>query len=74
MAIAIWSGSLAGKAAAEGLPTAEYYTQIRSGVEKQYGWCGRLRSALSMRFTQNLAPYIPPSWLYALTRPQIESR
>ena len=74
MSIAIWSGSVAGRAAAEGLPKAEYYAEIRRGVSRQYGWCGRLRAALSMGFAQNLAPYIPPAWLYALTRPQIESR
>lgn len=74
MAIAIWSGSLAGKAAAEGLPKDDYYTQIRSGVEKQYRWCGRLRSALSMSFAPNLASYIPAHWLYSITRPKIESR
>lgn len=74
MAIAIWSGSLAGKAAAEELPKSDYYTQIRTGVESQYRWCGRLRSALSMSFAPNLASYIPARWLYSITRPKIESR
>lgn len=74
MAIAIWSGSLAGKFAAENRPKSEYYARIRRGVEKQYRWCWRIRSALSMAFAPNLAPCIPPSWLYAITRPKIESR
>lgn len=74
MAIAIWSGSLAGQAAANGVSKADYYAQIRRGVASQYRWCGRLRSALSWAFAPNFASYIPPSWLYAITRPKIESR
>lgn len=74
MAIAIWTGVLAGQAAAQRRPSAEYYAEVRRGVSRQYRWCSLLRRALSIRSARNLAPYIPPSWLYAITRPQIESR
>lgn len=74
MTIAIWTGALAGQWAAEGRPMAEYYATVRSGVSRQYRWCGLLRAAMEKRWPMRLAPLLPPAWLYALTRPKIERR
>jgi hypothetical protein len=65
---------LAGQWAAEKRPLAEYYTAVRQGVDRQYQWCGWLRGAIRRRWPLRLAPLLPPSWLYAVTRPKLESR
>jgi len=74
MTIAIWSGALAGRALAAGLPAKEYYHAISTGLVGQSRWCGLIRSAIELRWPLRLAPLIPPEWLYALTRPKIERR
>ena len=74
MTIAIWTGALAGQYAAENRPASEYYKTVRDGIATQYQWCGLLRAAMQKRWPMRLAPLIPPAWLYALTRPKLESR
>jgi menaquinone-9 beta-reductase len=71
MAIAIWTGALAGRSAAEKRPAAEYYATVRAGISRQYQWCGWLRTAMEKGWPLRLAPLVPPAWLYALTRPNI---
>ncbi|MFN0102827.1 MAG: NAD(P)/FAD-dependent oxidoreductase [Bryobacteraceae bacterium] len=74
MTIAIWTGALAGRWAAEKRPLSEYYATVRAGIARQYHWCGWLRTAMEKRWPLRLAPLLPPAWLYALTRPKLESR
>ena len=74
MTIAIWTGAMAGQWAVEKRPPAEYYATVRAGISRQYQWCGLLRSAMEKRWPLRLAPLLPPAWLYALTRPKLESR
>jgi len=74
MTIAMWTGSLAGQWVAGKRPPAEYYKTVRAGIGSQYRWCGLLRSAMEKRWPLRLAPLLPPAWLYALTRPKLESR
>ncbi|MBI2685473.1 MAG: hypothetical protein HYX27_04090 [Acidobacteria bacterium] len=74
MAIAIWTGGMAGRFAAEGRPAAEYYQSVRAGLERQNEWCARLRAALEFGWPRFLAPLVPPAWFFSLTRPKLESR
>ena len=74
MAVAIWTGAMAGQWVAGKRPPAAYYESVRSGISRQYQWCGLLRSAMEKRWPLRLAPLFPPAWLYALTRPKLESR
>lgn len=74
MSIAIWSGALAGQTVAQKLPAAEYYGKLRAGLETQHLWCQRLRHAISLGWPLRFAPFLPPKWLYALTRPKLEGR
>ena len=74
MAIAIWTGALAGEWAAESRPAPEYYATVRAGIAKQFRWCGWLRGAMEKRWPLRLAPLLPPAWLYAVTRPKLECR
>lgn len=74
MTIAMWTGAMAGEAAAMDRPPAEYYAAVRAGIARQYQWCGWLRTAMAKRWPLRFAPLLPPSWLYAATRPKIQSR
>jgi flavin-dependent dehydrogenase len=74
MTIAMWTGALAGECAALDHPPSEYYANVRAGIARQYRWCGWLRTMVEHRWPLRLAPLLPPSWLYALTRPKLESR
>lgn len=74
MTIAIWTGALAGQWAAEGRPAAEYYAAVSNGIAGQYQWCAWLRAAIAQRWPLRFASLLPPSWLYAITRPKLESR
>lgn len=74
MSIAIWTGALAGKWAAEKRPPADYYSEVRNGIARQYTRCGWLRAAVQRRWPLRFASMLPPAWLYSLTRPKLESR
>lgn len=74
MSIAIWTGAMAGEWAAEGRSKGGYYAVVRAGLERQYQWCGWLREAMQRPWLMGLAPIVPPTWLYAVTRPKLESR
>jgi len=74
MSIAIWSGAAAGRWAAERRPANEYYDYLRTGLVRQYRYCGWLRQAMERRWPLKFAFCLPPSWLYTMTRPQIERR
>ncbi|HEU0123728.1 MAG TPA: hypothetical protein VFQ91_24570 [Bryobacteraceae bacterium] len=74
MTTALWSGALAGRSVALGLPREAYYAEVAAGLDRQQRWCRRLRGALERGWPLHFAPYLPPQWLYGLTRPQIESR
>ena len=74
MTIAIWTGALAGRMIAEGLPAKEYYHAVSTGVVRQSRWCSLLRTAVELQWPLRLAPFVPPERLYELTRPKIERR
>ncbi len=74
MTIALWTGALAGRMAANGEAPALYYRHAGNALHWQRTACQWLRRARSIRPSRMLAPLIPPSWLYALTRPKLESR
>ncbi len=74
MTIALWTGALAGRMVANGELPARFYRQAEQGLWRQRTTCEWLRRALSMRPSRKLAPFIPPAWLYSLTRPKLESR
>jgi len=74
MSVAIWTGALAGRFAAENRSASEFYGTVRSGIARQYKWCGLLRGAMQKRWPLSIAPFLPPSWLYSLTRPKLECR
>ncbi len=74
MTIALWTGALAGRLAAKNRPTTEFYETARHALNRQRATCEWLRLALSISPTRALAPLVPPAWLYALTRPKLESR
>ena len=74
MTIAIWTGALAGRWAAEKRPIPDYYAQVREALDGQYNRCARLRQAMGNKWLMSLAPLLPPRWLYYFTRPKLESR
>jgi flavin-dependent dehydrogenase len=74
MTIALWTGALAGRmAAAAETPTA-FYRRAGTALDGQRARCQWLRQALAWKPSRAVAPLIPPAWLYALTRPKLESR
>jgi len=67
---AVRSGAMAGKAAAEGRPVAEYLRECRASLRQPFQVAGVLRRALEGGWAEKLAPFAPGRLLFALTRPK----
>jgi hypothetical protein len=67
---AVRSGALAGKAAANGRPVAEYLRECRASLRQPFQVAGVLRRALEGGWAEKLAPLAPGRLLFALTRPK----
>ena len=74
MTIALWTGALAGSMAAGGATPERFYREAEAALKAQRRKCAMLRRALRWKPTRAIAPLVPPAFLYALTRPKLESR
>ena len=66
---AVKTGSLAGQAAARGIPAEAYYAESRSMLKKPFEMAGIFRKAVSAGWAEWLAGLVPGRVLFALTRP-----
>lgn len=69
MLSAVLAGKVAGAAAAQGIPSADYMRQVKSQLHPAFRWSAALRWAASHRWAGIAAEAVPTSWLYSLTRP-----
>jgi hypothetical protein len=67
---ALLTGELAGRAAAEGLPSHEYIAEARKLLHKPFLISSTLRSVAGTSFAAFLAPLIPGDLLFRWTRPR----
>jgi flavin-dependent dehydrogenase len=67
---ALLSGQLAGRAAARGTPVQDYLADCRRALSSPFQVATGLRTVLRFGLADKLAPLIPASWLFALTRPR----
>lgn len=67
---AVRSGAMAGRAAALGLPAADYLRECRASLRQPFQVAGVLRRALEGGWAEKLAPFTPGRLLFALTRPR----
>lgn len=70
---AVTTGSLAGAAAAQGIPSGEYLSRVRRLFEKPFAMSSLFRGALGTRWAELLAPLLPGQALYRWTRPKAAS-
>jgi flavin-dependent dehydrogenase len=68
---ALLSGRLAGRAASRGSPRAEYYSDCRRTLRRQYRVASALRGMLGANFANSMARWVPKSLLYRLTQPRV---
>jgi flavin-dependent dehydrogenase len=71
MLSAVWSGMLAGRCAAAGVPVSRYLGICRSGLVTQYRAAAAFRRAAAWSGAGFLARLVPGNLLYRLTRPRI---
>jgi hypothetical protein len=71
MLSAVWSGMLAGRCAAAGVPVSRYLGICRSGLVTQYRAAAAFRRAAAWSGAGFLAGLVPGNLLYRLTRPRI---
>lgn len=72
MLAALRTGSLAGKCAANGESSANYLEMARAVLEKPFRISSVFRWATSHGWAEHLAPYIPGTVLFSLTRPRLD--
>ena len=66
---AVLTGSLAGEAAASGMPVDEYVRRCRSRLQRPFLMSSLFRAAVVRGWAEYLAPFVPGGWLVRLTRP-----
>lgn len=68
---AVWTGTLAGRAAAQNRPVAAYESECRAALLTQYRTSMIFRELLRAGVAEWLALLVPGRWLFSLTRPRI---
>ncbi len=71
---ALAGGSLAGRAAARGIPPAQYYRAAERVLTRPYLFGGAISAAIDTGWGSILAPVVPAAWLFLLTRPRVLHR
>ncbi len=71
---AMLTGRLAGASAARGITVADYNTECRKILRRQYGIASVVRRALGDELAMSLVRWIPGPLLYRLTRPTVSAR
>jgi menaquinone-9 beta-reductase len=69
MAAALYGGAMAGIWAAESRPVSAFFRQMEQALGRQYLVSGVLRRLVGPAAASGAAAWIPPAWLFRLTRP-----
>ncbi len=67
---AVLTGSLAGVAAARGIPADAYVKQCRRRMQRPFLFSTLLRTLVANGWAERLAEFVPAPWLVRLTRPR----
>ncbi|HVT92715.1 MAG TPA: FAD-dependent monooxygenase [Bryobacteraceae bacterium] len=70
---AVASGRMAGLAAARGVPAARHLQECRRLLGSPFAVSSLFREAVSRGWAETLAPLVPGTWLFHLTRPRVVS-
>jgi menaquinone-9 beta-reductase len=70
MYCAVVSGMIAGRSAAHGVPAQDHIRACSEALGRPFVFAGVFRAAIRSGWAEYLAPWIPASWLYRLTRPR----
>ena len=73
MYCAVLTGLIAGRSAARSLGSAEHLRQCREALGRPFAFASLFRSAITAGWAQRVAPFVPASLLYRLTRPKNRS-
>jgi hypothetical protein len=68
---ALATGTMAGQAAAARTPMADYRSKCELALRSQLRFAGLFRQALAGGWGYALGRWIPPQWLFHLTRPDV---
>ena len=71
---ALLTGSMAGRSAARGVSSATYLDQCRRALGRVFHLAAVLRIGARSAVAEYLAPVLPGSWLYRMTRPNCGAR
>jgi hypothetical protein len=71
---ALLTGSMAGRSAARGLSSAIYLQECQRALGRVFHLAALLRIGTRSAVAEYLAPVLPGSWLYRMTRPNCEAR
>ncbi len=71
---ALLTGSLAGRAAAQGTTVEAYLRECRERVARPFAISSAFRLAVAGGWGEYMAPFVPGKWLLRLTRPATLSR
>lgn len=71
MLCALASGWMAGEAAVQGEPVARYLARCEASFLRAFRCSSFFRQVLATQWAEQLAPFLPGSLLYRLTRPSI---
>jgi menaquinone-9 beta-reductase len=70
MYCAVVSGTIAGRSAARGIPSADHIRACRDALGRPFAFASFFRTAIAAGWAEHLMPLIPAAWLYRLTRPR----